>query len=31
MYILYLAKLKEREKSFLEGAGKGGVKWDYPK
>ena len=31
MYIHYLAKLKERGKSFLKGAGKGGVWWDYPK
>ena len=31
MHIHYLAKLKERGKSFLEGTGKGGAGWDYPK
>ena len=29
--LYYLAKLKERGRSFLEGAGKDGARWDYPK
>ena len=31
MYILYLAKMRERGRSFLKGARKGGTGWDYPK
>ena len=31
IYILYLAKMKERERSFLKRARKGDTGWDYPK
>ena len=31
MYILYLAKLKERGRPFFKGTGEDGARWDNPK